>query len=422
MTTGSEPIRVLLFAFFFPPEMVTGALRPYRFYKYLPEFGVEPWVITGSEQNGGALEHVVQAPAPTRRPNKRTLLGATEKAMRLWVFPGDDAVMWPLSAVRTAKQLLKDVPIQAIISTFPPSNVHIAAARLQRQLKLPWIADFRDPLAGRPPTTGLPNRVSWFLERQFLNQAAAFIAVSDVVRDEWRARYPEHSHKFHLLWNGYDPEENIFALPMPPRQQHVMVHAGTLYLGRDPGLILRGLDRLLRAGSVARGSVAMRLLGEIDKQILAEQSDLFDRLRAADAISIPGMVSRDQALEELRTANSLVLLDMTHREGYTVPAKLYEYVRVGRPILALTDRGSPTQRILANSGIPHTIITKDDPDERVDAALLDFLSLPSEPRKPSEWFVENFDGRRQAASMAQLLRTVIQSEGKHALRHGRASI
>ena len=212
MTTSVEPIRVLLLAFFFPPEMVTGALRPYRFYKYLPEFGVEPWVITGSEQNG-ALERVIQAPAPTRRPNRKTLLGATEKAMRLWVFPVDDAVMWPLSAARTAERLFKDVPIQAIISTFPPVNAHMTAARLHKRFKLPWIADFRDPLAGRPPATGLPNRVNGFLERRYINDAAAVIAVSDVVRDEWRARYPQHSHKFHVLWNGYDPDEDIFASP-----------------------------------------------------------------------------------------------------------------------------------------------------------------------------------------------------------------
>src|SRR5688572_10740811 len=117
----SERIPVLLIAFFFPPEMVTGAIRPFRFYKYLPEFGFEPWVITGSEQKGD-LARVVQAPAPTRRPNRRTLLGATEKAMRLWVFPADDAVMWPLSAVRTAEELLRKVPARAVVSTFPPIN------------------------------------------------------------------------------------------------------------------------------------------------------------------------------------------------------------------------------------------------------------------------------------------------------------
>ena len=156
----------------------------------------------------------------------------------------------------------------------------------------------------------------------------------------------------------------------------------------------------------------MRFIGDIDKRILSEYAELFERLRAADAISLPGVVSRDQAIEELRTANSLFLLDMTHREGYTVPAKLYEYIRVGRPILALTDMGSPTQRILAKSGIPHTVITKNDSDGRVDDALLNFLSLPSDPSRPSEWFEENFDGRRQAASMAELLRSVIHREAK----------
>jgi hypothetical protein len=403
---NGEPIRVLLFAFFFPPEMLTGALRPYRFYKYLPEFGIEPWVITGSEQNG-TLARVVQAPAPTRKPNKRTLLGATEKAMRLWVFPGDDAVMWPLSAVRTAEELLKSVPIQAIISTFPPVNTHMTAASLHRRFRLPWIADFRDPLGGRPPSAGLPNRVSWFLEKQYVKDAAALITVTDVLRDEWKARYPNYADKFHLIWNGYDPADHISALPIPPRRKRILAHAGTLYGARDPGPILKSLYRLLSTRRVEPGSVTLRLIGEIDKEITRKHQQLFDELRRFEAIEITGIVARDVALTETRTADSLVLFDMTHRGAYAVPAKVYEYLRIGRPVLALTDRGSPIDRLLSKSGIPHTIVSKDDADEHVDRALLEFLYIPTDPHKPSEWFAENFDGRRQAATLANLVATAV---------------
>jgi glycosyltransferase involved in cell wall biosynthesis len=385
---------------------VTGALRPYRFYKYLPEFGIEPWVITGSEQNG-TLERVIQAPTPTRRPNKRTLLGATEKAMRLWAFPNDDAVMWPLSAVRTAEELLKSVRIRAIISTFPPVNTHMTAAILHRRHKLPWVADFRDPLGARPPATGLPSRVNWFLEKRYVKEAAALITVTDVLRDEWKARYPRHADKFHLLWNGYDPADDISALPIPPDRKRILAHAGTLYWGRDPGVVLKSLHRLLSTGRVKPGSVALRLIGEMDKEIARMHQQLFDGLRSFEAIEVTGIVARDVALNETRTADSLVLFDTIHRAAYAVPAKVYEYLRIGRPVLAMTDRGSPIDRLLSKSGIPYTIVSKDDTDEQVDRALLEFLRMPSDAHEPSAWFAENFDGRRQAATLANIVATAI---------------
>src|SRR4051794_15550419 len=39
---------VLLLAYHFPPDNASGSARPFRFYKYLPEYGYEPHVITAS--------------------------------------------------------------------------------------------------------------------------------------------------------------------------------------------------------------------------------------------------------------------------------------------------------------------------------------------------------------------------------------
>ena len=406
MTSTNEPVPILLIAFFFPPEMLTGSMRPHRFYKYLPEFGIQPWVLTGSEQDG-KQPRVVQGPTPTRRPNKKTPRGMTEKAMRLWVFPSDDAVLWPLTAVPEAEKLLRSVPIKAIVSTFPPVNTHITAAVLNWRYKLPWIADFRDPLAGRPPGRGLSLLADSMVERIARKNASALITVTDVLLEEWKAAFPEHSGKMHLLWNGYDQEEIIAPLPVPPRTRRVICHAGSIYWDRDPAAVLRTLARLLENGRIRRGSITLRLVGGMDKIILPKNAAVIDKLRGYDAIEITGPMPRTQALQELCTADCLAIFDMTRRSAYALPAKIYEYVRVGRPILALTDYGSPIQRLLAKSGLHHAIISKDDPDERADAAMMEFLSMPTDPVSPSEWFTDTFDGRRQAGRLAELIKTAI---------------
>ena len=75
-TKGSLP-RVLLFAFHFPPDNASGAARPNRFFKYLPEFGYQPEVITAASLPN-PVAHVHSVPAPTRFPSKRTASGVLE--------------------------------------------------------------------------------------------------------------------------------------------------------------------------------------------------------------------------------------------------------------------------------------------------------------------------------------------------------
>jgi hypothetical protein len=86
-----------------------------------------------------------------------------------------------------------------------------------------------------------------------------------------------------------------------------------------------------------------------------------------------------------------------------VPAKIFDYVRAGRPILAETPAGSPADQVLANSGIPYVCLRPDFTDQRMDDAILDFLRLPRERHAPSEWFWNTFDARRQTASLVSLL-------------------
>ena len=88
---------------------------------------------------------------------------------------------------------------------------------------------------------------------------------------------------------------------------------------------------------------------------------------------------------------------------FQVPAKLFEYVRVGRPILACTMKGSPVDRLLEESGIPNVRIYFDLSEEEIDARLADFLALPTDPVPMAPGFARKFDGTHQTGALARIL-------------------
>jgi hypothetical protein len=89
-----------------------------------------------------------------------------------------------------------------------------------------------------------------------------------------------------------------------------------------------------------------------------------------------------------------------------VPGKLFEYICIGRPILALVPRKFAVEHILESAGVPYVCIYTDDRLGDVDQKVLDFLSIPSQPTPYSDWFGNNFDGNLQAKQMAGIVEEI----------------
>jgi hypothetical protein len=108
-------------------------------------------------------------------------------------------------------------------------------------------------------------------------------------------------------------------------------------------------------------------------------------------------------------ADQLLLADNNDSGiGQTVPAKLFEYVRVGRPILALTTAGSPVERILTGSGVPFVGLAPQMSEPAIDARMIEFLDMPSDPVQVSARFSSEFDGRKQAETLARLIDAMLE--------------
>lgn len=86
-----------------------------------------------------------------------------------------------------------------------------------------------------------------------------------------------------------------------------------------------------------------------------------------------------------------------------MPAKLFEYIRVGRPVLAITSQDSPSARILRQSGTPHLVLSDGSAAAEVDERLLAFLRMPTEAVTPNSWFEEQFNASRRVSAFLELL-------------------
>jgi hypothetical protein len=110
----------------------------------------------------------------------------------------------------------------------------------------------------------------------------------------------------------------------------------------------------------------------------------------------------------MAAASVLLLLDLTGEErSMQVPAKLFDYVRTGLPVLAWSPQGSPSKQVLERAGIASLVFTPEDSADTVAQRLATWLEAPPAPAAPSEWFLETFDGARQAAALARWIRDAV---------------
>ena len=404
-TKSSE---TLLIAYYFLSLSDSGAARPSRFAKYLRRSGVTAHVIT----NGESTNQHGESAFPVRCIGKNSEKGGVQLASKLAyhfqrrLLPYNECLPWVPHAVEAGSDIIRNSSITSILSTSPPLATHFAAWELKRRFGLRWIADFRDPLSDNPfrqRRFGKPYDA--VIERTIFHSADVIIANTDTVGDLWRNRYPRWAEKIRVIWNGYDAEDGIAPTRLPIRSFQTLTHVGTLYGGRRPTLLLASLLRLINSGRLNPRSFRLRLIGPIDTTVISLNAAPFSTLANLGCLEYN---AKSIPVEEARTviaeSDGLLLLDLNERgAALQVPAKLFDYIRIGRPILSYTAVNSPVERILLQSGVPYQCLHPEDPPERLDAGVLDFLKLPSDPVAPNEWFWRQFDPQAQVLMLRDLL-------------------
>jgi glycosyltransferase involved in cell wall biosynthesis len=405
----NEPI-LLMFAYHFPPENVIGAARPFRFYKYLARMQQCCQVFTAAGPpplQDSAVEYV---PDPFLTTTRLDLRRTVELALRKVLLPGAIGTRWAYDASESARSFMRHHPgsRKVAFSTFPPLGAHVAAWRLARKEGIPWIADFRDPLADNPADSSkssLQRLIDQRLERTLLESAHLIIANTDSAAERMIGLYPKRRDDIHVIWNGFDPEDRLVAQPLPQHEFSVLSHVGELYWSRTVTPLLESIGRLVDTGWLAASKIRVQLVGPAHESSVPDRGFL-TRARAQGWLDIVAeQVSLSEARRITETSDGLILVQP--HTILQVPGKLFEYLQVGRPILAFVARNSPIERILQKSGILYRCVYPDNSPESMDSTVMEFFRLPQDSVRPSSWFEQTFNAEKQTEMLYQLIQSVI---------------
>ena len=377
--------RVLMVAFHFPPMNVSsGIQRTLRFAQYLPEFNWEPVVLTAHPRAYSGVSPASLAEVPPHLQVRRAFALDSTRHLSLrgaypqWLALPDRWWTWWLGAVPAGLSLIRKLKPDVLWSTYPIATAHLIAYTLHRLTGIRWVADFRDPMWELDyPTNPLQHRAFKWIESQTLKHCERAVFTAPGALRLYAERYADISQsRLSIIENGYDESSFVGAeqaAAAPGRSGSgplVLVHSGIIYpLERDPRPFFGALSELHRNGSIEPG--ALRVV------LRATGSD--DYLRGLTArYGIDGIVTLEPALPhraalaEMLAADGLLVLQAAIC-NCQVPAKLYEYLRARRPILALTDPAGDTAAVLRNAGID--TIARLESQEEISQLLVRFLDL-----------------------------------------------
>ena len=409
---------VLIFAYHYPPENAIGGVRPFRFAKYLSQLSYTCRVFTAADQSGRSDPNVQYVPDPFVERPLKSLSWQLERGVRKFLLPGDVGVHWSYYAARAARAWIRTHPSAqvTVLSTFPPLGTHLAGWQLARRNGLAWIADCRDPLTNDfadQQRTPSQRRFYRWMERVVAQRADAVIANTDAAHVRWVEKFPSLRDKFHLIWNGFDPEERIQPLPVASPDCMTLSHLGELYHGRNAAPILESIARLFVANRLPKGSVRVRLIGSAQAECLPPPEFIQSAQSEGWLDLVTERIPQQDARQVAQASDGFLLLQP--RSADQVPAKLFEYLQIGRRILAFVQPNSPTERILERSGASYRCVYPDSTPETVDNTVGDFFDLPSSPVAPSPWFEEHFNVEHQTRILDSIIRSLHSAQSSRAL-------
>ena len=376
--------RVLMVAFHFPPmNASSGIQRTLRFAQYLPEFNWEPTVLTAHPRVYSGVSPASLAEVPPHLQVRRAFALDTVRHLSLrgaypqWLALPDRWWTWWLGAVPAGLSLIRKLKPDVLWSTYPIATAHLIAYTLHRLTGIRWVADFRDPMVEPDyPSNPLERRAFKWIEYKTLKHCKRAVFASPGALRLCAERYPEPSQsRLTIIENGYDESSFIGAeqaavAGRSGRGPLVLVHSGIVYPSeRDPRPFFAALSELCGNGGIERGALRVVLRATGSDEYLR---GLIARYGIEGIVTLEPALPYRAALAEMLAADGLLLLQAAVCNDQ-VPAKLYEYLRARRPILALTDPAGDTAAVLRNAGID--TIARLDSQAEISRLLVHFLEL-----------------------------------------------
>lgn len=286
-----------------------------------------------------------------------------------WVLYPDVRAEWTPWARRALDRLLASIRPDVVVTSHEPATTLALGARARRA-GYPWVADLGDPVCA-PYTPRRWRRRAWKQEAAVCRQADRVVLTTEATRQLLIDRHGLDPARGTVLPNGYDDRRGPAPAPAldfdPARLE--LLYTGRLYDYRDP-------TGLLQAVAATPGVRLTLVLPDPPEGRAARLVEA-----AGERVRVTGSMPHGAVMGLLEAAD--VLVNVGDVAGSVqVPAKVYEYLGIERPIL-------------------HVVTGRDD----TVAAMLEPLS---------RGWIHDADPQR----LARLLRHLVESKRAGTLHDG----
>lgn len=409
--------KVLLTAYFFPPALASESIRSLKTVKYLPRFGLEPVILTTSKIDGRAdpslldelpsgisVYRVASLMSGSREMlatylRRRVRAHAPAWCKRLRKHFENYRLEWVIPAIVQGTGILKEEEIGVILSRSTPVGSHFVGLALKLLSGRPWVMDFSDPWTQNPFAS--PNRIVRGLEvlaeRIMARLSDRIVFTSDYARLLFLKQHPDiQPDKVEVISNSFDPLD-FEGLAQKKTTKFTITHVGNFYGHRSPEPFLNSLQSLRNEDRSLQ--ILVRFIGNIGlSEAALAKYGLCD-------IEVLGGLPHREALSYLFQSDVLLVVD-TPASGPSmfIPMKLVEYLRVGRPILALTPAKGASADVIQSTRTG--IVVSPTNEQAIANAIRDLyteyrhcgLSL-----NPDNEEIEKYSAEYCTAKLAQLL-------------------
>jgi glycosyltransferase involved in cell wall biosynthesis len=415
-------MKILIISHAFPPYNSMGAVRIGKMAKYLYRAGHDVRVLTAKDQ---ALDPSLPVEIPgenvtstewiaVNRIAEAVVGGKTAAANRgyrvgtKWVqsilrkgksllhIP-DGEIGWLPFAIREGRRIVQSWNPDVILASARPFTTLLAGRAIARQTQTPWVAEFRDLWVdshtydfGR-----LRHTIDSRLEAWAVETASAIVSVTDGFCSSLQAKYGKRTVR---VMNGFDDEDAGHGEPEVGGPL-CLAYTGLIIEGkRDPSPLLEAIRDLRLSSNDVQLSFYGRYMDPV--------RHLTQRYGVGDVVRIHDQVPYAESLRIQQSADALLLMNWNHpgEEGVQT-GKVFEYIRSGRPILAIGCSTSAAAKLVSERQAGVVAITPQEIGQQLRSWIKQKKETGSVPGIGDEARL-GLSRREQAQEMEKLLLSV----------------
>jgi glycosyltransferase involved in cell wall biosynthesis len=360
-----EHKKVLIISYYWPPAGGVSVQRVLKFCKYLPDFGVHPYVLTVKDGSYPTIDETLMNEIPQHVQVFRSssiepfriynfLRGKTGKAVpmveagiknktliqriaefiRANLFIPDARVGWYFFAIKTAREIIEREKIDVVITTGPPHSTHLIGLYLKRRCAIKWIVDFRDPWVELFASNFLPRtKLTLFIDRCFENRVIEKADKIILVGKRLASRFnlKKFMAKTAVITNGFDFElKAVLDENKEIGNKFVIRYIGTFFSSQNIPAFWNTISDMIQSDEQFKVNLSIEFIGKVDDEI----KDEIRNFGLGKYVSYIGFVTHAEAIELMMTADCLLLsIPNVVNNEVILTGKLFEYIACKKPII-----------------------------------------------------------------------------------------